>query len=176
MIYVRVNKAASTSVSNYVKGKCDILQLTRLSKRVDRFGGWLDREKIKNQECFTVVRNPYDRAISCWMHCKRIGNEQSFEQWLETDFSEMMPNERIHSLRQADYLFDVDGSIGWIDHIIKLEDSEFIVKLWNVTGIKSDFPHNAKGKYKKDDFYTPYAKELVKSKYSLDFRMLGYKK
>lgn len=176
MIYVRVNKSASTSTSRFVQGHCDILQITQLTKRVDRFGGWLDREKIKRQECFTVVRNPFDRAVSCWQHCIRLGFRYDFEEWLEKDFTEMKPNERAHSLRQVDFLFDCDGSIGWLDHVLKLEDPDFVSKLQKITGIEANFPHEAKGGYDQKDFYTPYAKELVKSKYSLDFKMFGYKK
>lgn len=149
-----------------------------MGRRDGRLAGWLEKEKIKDQECFTVVRNPYDRVISCWQHCKRGrgGLNLSFEEWLEMDFNDMGPQHRVHSIRQVDYLFDCEGSVNWIDHVLKLEDPEFVRKLQKITGIKEGFPHEAKGGYEKEEFYTPYARELVKSKYSLDFKIFGYKK
>lgn len=176
MIYIRINKAASTSVSNFVQSTCTILQMTKVTKRVERLGGWLDREKIKNQECFTVVRNPYDRAISMWQHCKRLGNDYTLIEWLEKDFSEMEPRERIHSLRQVDYLYDTNNSLDWVNYVLKLERPDIEEELRRISGAKGKFQHMAKGGYDQAEYYTPYAKELVKSKYAMDFKIFGYEK
>lgn len=174
MIYVRICKSGSTSVSNFVKEHCSILQVSSVGRRVDRLTGWLALERVKHEPCFTVVRNPFARAVSQWQHCIRLGYDYTFEQWLELDMHAMGPKERIHSLRQVDYLRDCTGSIGWVNHILKLEDPELESKIKKLTGATGTLSHMAKGGYGKPDIYTPYAKELVKAKYWMDFEVFGY--
>ena len=177
MIFIRINKTGSTSVATFVKGFCDTFQINKFNQRVDRAGGWLDRERIKNQECFTVVRNPFKRAISCYNHCIRLGNIYTFVQWLEKDFTEMSPKERVHSIRQVDFLRDSRDSIEWVNYILKLEDENLESKIKSLTGAVGELPHDGKGCYSEDEkiYYSDsYAKELVKSKYYLDFKTFGY--
>lgn len=173
MIYVRVNKAGSTSVSKLVEGHCTILQFTSLGKRANRLAGWMDKESIKNELCFTVVRNPFDRAISQWQHCKRLGFDYSFQEWLEKDFCEMEPVERAHSLRQVDFLFDTTNSIEWVDYIFKLERKHLGNAIKELTGATGTLKHLAKGDYDKMQ-YSGKCKELVSLKYYLDFKLLDY--
>jgi len=87
----------------------------------------------------------------------------------------MEPKERAHSIRQVDYLFDCAGSLAWIDFILKLEDNHLEKSLRELTGATGKLERRAKGDYNhKAEHYTEYAKEMVKAKYYLDFKLLGY--
>lgn len=181
MIFIRINKTGSTSITKFIEGHADTLQLNKLDERVNRLGGWVSRERIKNTPSFTVVRNPFKRAISCYHHCLRLQEEErssqaepyTFGNWLELDFSQMLPKERAHSLRQVDYLYDHKNSISWVDYIFKLEQDNLGEMIAEVTGATGELPHEEHQAPDEWD-WTPYHLELVREKYYMDFTTFGY--
>jgi dermatan 4-sulfotransferase 1 len=78
LVYGRVPKVANTAIRSVLAGHVDLVEGTELPSNRDRFWqgeGALDgklvsaaavRERYADHLVFTVVRDPFDRLVSCW--------------------------------------------------------------------------------------------------------------
>jgi len=100
-IFVRIPKAASTSLENVLKNYPNIMLNSKLNilPRDDWENNWITMGlsnlwiqvigeiRWKESFSFAFVRNPYDRAVSSWQHCCKITQKGS----LIDDKSQNMP-------------------------------------------------------------------------------------
>ena len=172
MVYVKLNKCASTAIARMVQDSCTVLHYTRIAPRNGRPGGWLARERIKDDFCFTAVRHPDTRAVSMFQHCLRLGFKYSFREWLEKDFTEMEPSERAHSMRMTDFVTDCAG-LGILDTAFRIEDGDLERKIQVLTGTTNTLGREAVGGYGEMNI-SDYEMELIRKKYFLDFENFGY--
>mmetsp|Transcript_43018 Transcript_43018/g.84553 ORF Transcript_43018/g.84553 Transcript_43018/m.84553 type:complete len:308 (+) Transcript_43018:2-925(+) len=79
-------------------------------------------------ELFTVVRNPYDRAISEY-YCKFAGyfgpdkeNPRVMNRWIRQMISGLKKKKHHHYVNQVEYVYDEDGK-QIIQYVLKFEDN-----------------------------------------------------
>ena len=140
---------------------------------------------LSNTFIFSVVRNPFTRAFSQYIHvCKRRKNEGkphiSFDEFLHyvrckgNNFFLDKPQEYmpIAITTQAFYLHDRSGTMSLVNKIYRFE---------NLEEFESDFKTQLKrinvGDYTQQDYLNSYTKEninLVKHIYFEDFVLFNY--
>lgn len=182
-----IPKTASSSfrVAFYklVKGKEpakfeDVYDLPRLKKR--------HLSKYKDYFKFTIMRNPYDRLVSCYYDFiidkrrARIFLEyafypnMSFKEFVEVAC--LLPDNKtdVHLKSQHTFITDKKGNLV-IDLVARFEDLNIVYKrIMSVLGIENypQLPHIKKSA-KKKEFYTKELKEMVSQRYKKDFEIWG---
>jgi hypothetical protein len=132
---------------------------------------------------FVIVRNPYERSLSCWRYLTGgTGGSAGFERFLETLSGEWASKHNRHLATHTAPVWpditDGDGNL-LVEAIYKLEEMDDVMHdLCARLGVSPrSFQHaNASdGKRLRKEFLTPRAKALVESLYADDLRGLGYR-
>lgn len=191
-LFIRTSKTGSSFIANY---------FVDCTKNFE----WLDSKEnleiINNHEDslkFTVVRNPYDRAFSCWKYGTTTVSELmtthipgnyilpqnlSFVDFLTCDlYKEFSMNTHTitHIIPISDY---VGEYIKKINYIIKIENAyDDLRNLSRLTGHPLDHfntdivygtPYNKKEKYELLSNHNII--KLINARYENDFRLFNYK-
>lgn len=178
-VFIHINKNGGTSISQAI-GMPQKQHYT-VQETIDQIGG----DNWKEAYTFSIVRNPWDRALSLYEYRVRtnqtgLGDRHlSFEQWLEKCFSKQ-PDPAYHQpkkmfLPQSDWLKNREGKIN-LNHIGRFENlAEEFNLVRKEIGITRDLPHLNSGKnrdYKKH--YTDASKNLIAEYFSEDIRRFDY--
>jgi hypothetical protein len=168
-LWVRVPKNASSSID----GAFGLYDWEMLEV------GQVDYENIK--KCFVIVRNPFDRLVSCWQN--RIVEHQTMDlkpNLIGTSFSnfirevsKLSDDESEHHFRsQTWFLKGVECEY----EVFKLEElNKNWGKLCDMLGKKTKLPHNKKSNRKDyKEYYTPELIELVNKRFNDDLNTFGY--
>lgn len=143
------------------------------------------KEKLQEKKyyVFTIVRNPFTRAISCWYQAKRmqwIEKGLSFEDYLKIPFHRILhPHYMTHSIPLADYLKEY---VNQFDKIVKLENfQEDMDEICDALKLdKSTVRHDRIGKYDKEESYkiynNPKIVDAVREVFKVDFETFNYSK
>lgn len=168
-------KAASTSICKALERGAKDVTIVHPSAdhgaRDGRINGWIGRDELMREASFTVCRDPYDRAISQHHHCIRLGHKYSMEEWLMKDFNDMAIKERLHSLRQIDYITSSYGVLPTIT--IKLEAKRLGKLISGLVGSEISLPHMARDDRRKPAL-TNNEITLINQKYYADFKHFKY--
>ena len=134
---------------------------------------------LPNLPSFTVIRNPYERAVSWWKYSKEFGIDVEFIEYLNTYFDEPWPNwqeqfedyttttsdfvlgEFKPSIPMIDYI-TINGEIA-VDNVLRLEDI-IIQERKNI----SKYTVNI------NEVLTLEAKNIIKQYYHADIERFGY--
>lgn len=176
--FIHIPKNAGTSISNWLIDNCN--------------GHWLSPQdyqgKHKNLHQiierlpthkhlgfkFAVVRNPWDRVLSCYFYYQKKGNRVveglSFEQYvLETDLG-------IMKRQQVEYFDNGKGLV--MEAVLRYESLESDFKVvQDYMNVTAPLPlKNSSGGATRDykDFYTPKMIDKVARIAADDIRTLGY--
>ena len=183
IFFLRTAKTGSSSLSHW----CHLHQtyITNNMIPLDKGNNAGLKEKLaeKKYYTFTIVRNPFTRAISCWKQAMRIqwiGKDMSFKDYLEIPFHQILdPHYKTHNIPLADYLGEY---VQQLDKIVKLEtiqeDMDLICDELNLE--KTKIRHDRLGKYDKEEEYQVYNDssivDKIKELYAVDFETFNYSK
>ena len=212
--YLHIKKAAGTSIKNalqpeYVKSPADLCTFIGSPREEynDILNTWrvplgeydykralfskkflYDKNEFEEMVKFTVIRNPYSRAVSCWKYlygaAKRPQNlpkRLSFSLFLKSLENNWRTKKNRHVATHTapfwDDITDFNGKI-LIDQIIKIEElekkSDFFKKILKRD---LDIPHlnRTRGHTEYRRFYTKETKQIVYNLYKNDIENFGYK-
>jgi hypothetical protein len=136
-------------------------------------------KKYKNYTTFSIIRNPYERAVSIFRHYCIINNRtdvniKHFDNWLKSRASKTIYDWGT----QSEFLVNELGEIN-VDCLAKLESLNIgweeyrqINSKW--PAFKPGFALNSKHGINIKQFYNTYTEELVYKIYKEDFKLLGY--
>jgi hypothetical protein len=137
----------------------------------------MSSELLSNALKVAIVRNPYDRAVSSFLHMGK--DYDSFLDFLQRYYTSPNRdhNALAHKRLQVDYLRDKKGDIV-VDNIIKFESlNEDFENFKLKYGINcDDMPHIGKQRKEKSflDYYDEETKKRVSELFYSDFLELGY--
>lgn len=156
-----------------------------------------DNDLLDTYKSLAVVRNPYDRAYSCWNFLVKIEeleskfNIHSFEEYIyalesKSYFNSHSPEEELtmHELTYPQHKFITFKNHILVDHIIKYENInqewDDFIKEHNKTAqfkvTKTLKKHNSM-EYDEPDWrkvYTPEMYNIVNEFYKKDFKLFNY--
>jgi hypothetical protein len=137
---------------------------------------------------FSIVRNPYLKAISQFEYLKKrddlcdylgYNKTQSFKKYLEL----IQKTSHVQWEQQSNFIYD-ENDILIVDFVGKFENFETEVnKVLNNLSLNKSFfglinkriPHNNKGKKKDVGYYLDKeSEEIIENIYERDFKLLGY--
>lgn len=152
-------------------------------------------EKYKDYYKFTFVRNPYDRAVSCWNDKVRnkkdgfnafaawqLNNRNiSFEEYCKkiSKINDVEANDHFRSQSYCVFLGS-EMVLDWYGKIEQKDDWQMLQeKLWKDNRV--DLPDLLKlnNKVDKDHYscyYNSYIKNIIDKRYDIDFKTFGYDK
>lgn len=180
-LYIRTAKTGSSSIANWCKSfghdipfTNNVKSLSEDSKNVEL----LNYHFKEDHYLFYSVRNPYERAVSCWQQCiqsKWMPSSFSFEKFLDLNFkSNISEHMFTHIIPLTDYLGP------WIDKVkfvIRLENFENCMRRLSeeLETPYKDPGHHYPGRYNHSHNYlTPENKKKIEEKYKADFEFFSY--
>jgi len=180
-LYIRTSKTGSSTITEWCKPYqipyTNNVRFLSFEENVTLFDC-----HFKNDDfIFTSIRNPYERAISCWQQAiisDWVERECTFEKFLDLDFKTLeKEHAQTHLIPLTEYLEPV---LDKIQFIIRLENLEnCLKKLSDTLEIKYHTPgHVYSGGYDKKSFSNKYLnplnKKKIEEKYKTDFEYFGY--
>lgn len=154
----------------------------------------LSAEKLKNQYIeksvwetflkFSVVRNPWSKAVSEYYWYLRFGPLISFPEWVDSLPVRLQINEMInileigHNVRQYEFLYDKNGRL-LVDRILKFEDLSSGFKSlcdernWQVS-LKYDKATKSSPSKDYRSFYNEVTAKKILNIYRKDVELFGY--
>ena len=178
-VFIHINKTGGTSIAKNL----DFFSKRHYTvKEVQKLIGidWDDAFT------FTVVRNPYDRAVSHFEHA-RLNNHYniriddiSFNNWVKFTYDEKRKEFRTAGEKffytQKEWLQNKYGKID-IDYIIKFENlNEDYKVVQDIIGIKEKLPHLNKTERKPyKNYYSAESKKIIEDYFKDDFEEFNYK-
>lgn len=180
-LYLRTSKTGSSTLTEWLR-PYNIPSTNNVRYLSFHENENLFNEHFKNDHfIFTSIRNPYERAISCWQQAIAsawIERECSFEKFLDLDFQGFeSEHARTHLIPLTEYLYSV---LDKIQFIIRLENLENCLRsLCEQLKIEYHQPgHVYSGGYNKKEFLNKYLnplnKKKIEKKYKSDFEYFGY--
>lgn len=183
IFFLRTAKTGSSSLAHW----CHLHQthITNNMVPLDKGDNAGLKEKLaeKKYYTFTIVRNPFTRAISCWKQAMRIqwiDKDMSFKDYLEIPFHKILdPHYMTHTIPLTDYLGEY---VHQLDKVVRLEtvqqDMDQICDELNLE--KTKIRHDRPGKYHQQQEYQMY-KDLdivnkVREVFAVDFETFNYSK
>jgi chondroitin 4-sulfotransferase 11 len=188
IIFIHIPKAAGNALIKSLYGR-SATGHDPLSRYMD-----YDKAKFERSYKFAVVRNPWDRMVSSFYYLKQGGigffdtdfadkflsgceNFDSFVHRINSDsaFKESVMS-WVHFVPQVDFLM-IDGSSGYMDQIIKLEELNEGYERLRTNLQREDtqlIKDNQSSRSKYQDYYTEETIQIVKALYSDDIALLDY--
>jgi hypothetical protein len=180
IVFLAINKTGSSSLWTWMDEHRVPYLMNRYREDEARKLRIIAEAQRKGLPCFTVVRNPWSRAVSSWkwnMQEKGLA-PCSFEEFLRMPLAGMTEQQRFHTLPQWRHVADEHGEVGYLSHIGRLENLD-ATRDWlaDTLGLpRGDaLPHLKKSG--SDDFqqhYTPATRALVAEIFRRDFELFGY--
>lgn len=185
LFFIRVNKAAGTSIHWYLISN----KVPHYSHEIMRRSKDFIYESIKDPTYLfaTMVRNPWARALSSYTFVSKWHYTKfTFEDFLCTPFDELKLLEKPpyfvyeHSKPQIDYITDQNGKIDYLSHIGKVEKINDTCKwICDTLNIQENTPigHRNGQRHKVIDYRSAYnekTKKLVAKKYEIDIDTFKY--
>ena len=180
IVFLAINKTGSSSLWTWMDEHRVAYLMNRYREAEDRKLRIISEVKRKGIPCFTVVRNPWVRAVSSWQWCMQTKGLApcTFEEFLRMPLEGMTEQQRYHTLPQWRHVVDEQGSIDYLDHVGRLERlGETRDWLADTLGLPrpGELPHLKKsGSEDWRQHYTLAARELVAEAFRRDFELFGY--
>jgi len=177
-LYIRTSKTGSSTVAYW----CKELQIPT-TKNTVALEEKDNLEKLnyhfkEDHFLFYSIRNPYDRAISCWHQCIASNWKDgsfTFEEFLDLDFQDSVHEHmRTHIIPLTEYLGP------WIDkvnYVIRLEN--FLSCMKRLSD-ELEIPYKDPGKHyvggydRSNNYLNSLNKKKIEKKYQADFEFFGY--
>jgi len=180
IVFLAINKTGSSSLWTWMDEQRVPYLMNRYREDEARKLRIIAEVKRKGIPCFTVVRNPWSRAVSSWkwnMQEKGLA-PCSFEEFLRMPLAGMTEQQRFHTLPQWRHVADENGEVAYLAHIGRLENIA-ATREWLAATLglpRGDaLPHLKKSS--SDDYrqhYTPATRALVAETFRRDFELFGY--
>lgn len=180
--YVAIPKVASTSIKAAMFGieanSAEEIHALALDRRMS-----VAKARSKGIFLFSVVRNPFDRAVSIWRNrvyeperhtrLTRIFPEGMAFRDFAALLAEVGPKRDLHTMAQAALLVHRHELV--VDMICRFErlgrDWGLLRKLYKLPGLAL---HNASSPADYVDFYGDTERDHIKTVYAGDVRLFGY--
>jgi len=179
-VWFRTAKCGTRSILKFLEDNTDIDINGRDIQYDNR---WQDYFK------FTIVRNPWDRLVSCWKN-KIVTQKPSKRQFRsslrwELNYQKATFNEFISKITEKN---NITRDIHWTlcHNLFPVNDIDFIGRFENLQedfntvcdkiGIpQQELPHANKTKHKHyTEYYNDETKQIVAEKYAKDIELFGY--
>ena len=181
IFFLRTAKTGSSSIAQWCMRHETHITNNMIPLDKGENSGLKEKLQEKKYYVFTLVRNPFTSAISCWQQAIAsawIERECSFEKFLDLDFQGFeSEHARTHLIPLTEYLYSV---LDKIQFIIRLENLENCLRsLCEQLKIEYHQPgHVYSGGYNKKEFLNKYLnplnKKKIEKKYKSDFEYFGY--
>jgi hypothetical protein len=180
IVFLAINKTGSSSLWTWMDEQGVPYLMNRYREDEARKLRIIGEVKRKGLPCFTVVRNPWARAVSSWKWCMQEKGLApcSFEEFLRIPLASMTEQQRFHTLPQWRHVVDEQGGIDYLAHVGRLENID-ATRDWlaDTLGLPRPgaLPHLKKsGSADYAQHYTPAARALVAETFRRDFELFGY--
>jgi hypothetical protein len=180
IVFLAINKTGSSSLWTWLDEHQVPYLMNRYREDEARKLRIIAEVKRKGIPCFTVVRNPWSRAVSSWkwnMQEKGLA-PCSFEEFLRMPLAGMTEQQRFHTLPQWRHVADENGEVGYLSHIGRLEQLA-ATRDWLAHALQlprgEALPHLKQSS--SDDYrqyYTSTTRALVAATFRRDFELFGY--
>jgi hypothetical protein len=180
IVFLAINKTGSSSLWTWMDEHKVPYLMNRYREDEARKLRIIAEVRHKQLPCFTVVRNPWSRAVSSWKWCMQEKGLApcSFEEFLRIPLERMTEQQRFHTLPQWRHVADEHGRIDYLSHLGRLENLG-ATRDWlaDTLGLPrpGELPHLKKSG--SDDWrqhYTPATHALVAETFRKDFELFGY--
>ncbi len=180
IVFLAINKTGSSSLWTWLDEHQVPYLMNRYREDEARKLRIIAEVKRKEMPSFTVVRNPWSRAVSSWKwNMQEKGLVPcSFEEFLRMPLEGMTEQQRFHTLPQWRHVADEHGAVDYLSHIGRLEHIA-ATRDWLADTLKlprgDALPHLKQSS--SDDYrqhYTPTTLALVAATFRRDFELFGY--
>lgn len=181
-IHIDINRTGSSSVRKALDIQDEPMHLPVFQ---------YDPEKLSSSFVFTVVRHPYERAISQFLHRKHIDGWDDFETWFKFVHIEKLYNPkpekpyREHLFwpqEQFIYHHELERHVAdYVGYFHRLEE-HFEIISEKLTGEPKELPHTGKLSPSKRkiqpycEYLTHKSKMMIDEVFDADFRTFGFEK
>jgi hypothetical protein len=180
IVFLAINKTGSSSLWTWMDEHRVPYLMNRYREDEARKLRIIAEVKRKGIPCFTVVRNPWSRAVSSWkwnMQEKGLA-PCTFEEFLRMPLAGMTEQQRFHTLPQWRHVADENGEVGYLAHVGRLEKIEATHHwLADTLGLRRPAALPVLKRAVHDDYlhyYTPAASAYVAATFRRDFETFGY--
>ena len=180
IVFLAINKTGSSSLWTWMDEQNVPYLMNRYREDETRKLRIIAEVKRKGLPCFTVVRNPWARAVSSWKWCMQEKGLApcSFEDFLRIPLGSMTEQQRFHTLPQWRHVVDEHGSVDYLAHLGRLENLD-ATRDWlaDTLGLPRPgaLPHLKKsGGSDYEQHFTPATRALVAETFRRDFELFGY--
>jgi hypothetical protein len=180
IVFFAINKTGSSSLWDWMDRHHVDYLMNRYREQEARKLAIIDEIVRKGVPSFTVVRDPWSRAVSSWKWCMQEKGLApcSFEEFLRIPLERMTEQQRFHTLPQWRHVVDAQGGIEYLAHLGRLERLDE-TRDWLAGTLRlprdDTLPHlKSSGG---DDFrqhYSPTTRALVAELFRRDFELFGY--
>lgn len=180
IVFLAINKTGSSSLWTWMDEHGVPYLMNRYREDEARKLRIIDEVRRKRLPCFTVVRDPWSRAVSSWKWCMQEKGLApcSFEEFLRMPLESMTEQQRFHTLPQWRHVVDENGRIDYLAHVGRLERiDETRDWLADTLGLPrpGTLPHlKRSGGDDYERHYTPATRALVAGIFRKDFELFGY--
>jgi len=175
--YIHIPKTSGTNFKNRAKLAVKTYEpiFENLTTQHNPF--WYFEDLCKNKWTFTIVREPFERAISFWKHIafkkhviENFGFYELYDFYnLDLDFG------NIYTSTCTTQVEFITGKQGKVNNIFKIEKD--LLRLQETLGFTfTDTKHNSAEPYNYRDYYTPKTVDLIRKIFYDDFEYFGYNK
>lgn len=183
LVFFAINKTGSTSVWEWMDRNGISYKLNRYREDEPRKLALIDEARRRGLPSFTIVRNPWERAVSSWKWCMATKGLApcTFEEFLRMPFAGMTEQQRFHSSPQWQHIADASGSIAHLSHVGRLESiGQTMAWIASTVGMPYDgglqhLKQTSDAKKKYTEYYTPETRRLADEIFARDIELLGYR-
>jgi hypothetical protein len=180
IVFLAINKTGSSSLWTWLDEHRVDYFINRYQDDERRKQEVIAEAKRRRIPCFTVVRNPWSRAVSSWKWCMQQKGlpECSFEEFLRLPLERMTPQQRFHTSPQWQHVVDEHGGVDYLHHIGRFESldgtRDWLVRTLGLRG-RDALPHvKSSGGGDYASHYTPVSRALVAEIFRKDIELFGY--